>query len=250
MTRQSLNASAATALTAETVYTGYLVRIVFPSVVVYATTMGVTIPFNGNDYVPHSELISWGGLTESTDLKARGVDFNLFATPALKAAALNDNWHLSPVDIWLVVCDSAYQVIGQPAQVARNLRMAFISLEDGDNAKLTLTCETGAVDAVRDSLQIVSGETQRARYPGDTAFDRLPQIVSKVIDWGGKTTTPGTDTRPPMPFIPGRSGIAPGTGTNTNVGRNYGVPANAPVINNEPGGAFGVTAPGRSGVRP
>lgn len=199
MTRQTLTAGVPAALAENGFRVGYIFRVAFPSTTLYGTSMGIPVSFNGNVYRPEAGVLSFSGISENADLKARGVTFSLAATPAVKAAVIGDNWHNSPCDVWLVAFDAGWQMIGSPSAVARGLRMSECVLEDGDDdPRVTLTCETGAIEGTRDSRQLVSGPSQQLRYPGDTAFDQIDAVAMTTINWGGATQRV-PNTGPPLP---------------------------------------------------
>jgi len=211
MTRLNLDSSAAAESLKPTLRAANLFRLAFPSGTVYATNAGITIPWNAWLFEPGATVLSWSGYTEAADLRPRGVDFSLGLLPNLVAAVLADGWQNALCDVWIAWLDPNWNVLGTPYSIAPGLRMSTAALNIADGGgELRLTTETGGIYFDRDSATLCTGETQRRRYAGDTALDRLDQVLQKMVDWGGKISGAGSNG--------GGSGGGSGSG-NRNGGR-------------------------------
>lgn len=131
---------------------------------------------------------TFGGVsavTETTDLSANGVRFQLSGVPAeLVAVALSDVRQGLPASLWLACFDADMAMIADPLLVFSG-RTDVPDLDDsGGAAAVGVTAESRLIDLDRPRTRRYTPEDQRLDDPTDRGFDYVAGLQEKEFRFG------------------------------------------------------------------
>jgi len=135
------------------------------------------------------------GMNESSDLKQTGAQIVLSgANSAITSLIFNDAEHSSTVKIYFGCLDSSFAVIADPYEIFSGYVDVPEITDDGTSTSLTINCESDLVILERASELRFTHEMQQQFYPGDKAFEYVPQVALARPFWG-KAEKPPKKTR-------------------------------------------------------
>jgi hypothetical protein len=128
---------------------------------------------------------------ETTDLSARGINFQLSGVPsAYVAIALTENYQGRECSVLFGALDSSGALVASPVTIFAG-RMDVMSVnDDGQEASIIMTAENKLVDFRRPREVRYTHEEQQNLYPpgpgtpGDLGLEFVNAIQEKQIYWG------------------------------------------------------------------
>lgn len=182
---KTLTAGALAAIASGNVAIVHLVLMQFPSGTVALNTSNWDLVWGG---VTYKGAYGLGGISAINDGggEVKGISLSLDGGPgAMIALALDgaDEVQGTPLSIRVAMLDSAtYTIQDAPIAWAGTLDTMSIS-EDGDQATVTATAESKAVDLLRGTPMTYSDADQQAAYPGDRSMEYIVDQAGKPIVW-------------------------------------------------------------------
>ncbi len=187
MTRATLLTGNRTEVTKSALRMCYLCEIVLPSVTLRAATGDRDVVCGGNTYLGNAKFRGFGGITETSDLKARRISIELSGVSAdLISAAMADKYHYAQISLYAAFFDANWATVAEPHQLGVNLYTSTmsISLMPGGGS-ISVDAESLEVLNRRTSIVMGTPENQKRRYAGDTGMDRVRIVAETEFEWGG-----------------------------------------------------------------
>ena len=131
-----------------------------------------------------------GAISAVTDKpgEVQGITLQLFGEAAMVALALDDSDIVqgTPCIIRTAIIETTnYTVLDAPIEWAGELDTMAIG-EDGKQASINVTAESGAVDLLRGSPSYYNDADQRAINPADGSFAYVVDQIDKPMIWPAK----------------------------------------------------------------
>jgi hypothetical protein len=181
---RDLTTAAANALAAPQVRMLVFVEMDFPSGFVRVNNSGVTIAWNGSDWLGAGRVARIDAVSEGISLEARGLQFALSGVPTEHvAAALGQHYQGRNCKLWAAPLNENYVPIANPVLTFWG-RMDVMTIEMGETATITVSAESRLADWDRPRVRRYNHEDQQIDYPGDKGFEFVPQMAEKELRWG------------------------------------------------------------------
>lgn len=182
---KTYSASVLAALSAGHVVVVQLVELQFPSGTVALNTSNWNLVWGGVTYLGAYGLGSVSPIKDSPG-EIQGISFTLSAGDSSSIAlALDDAAQLqgTPAIIRTAILDTTtMQILDAPIDWAGTLDTMSIE-EDNNQATISATAESAAVDLLRGNLSTYSDADQQALFPGDVAFEYVVSQVDQPVVW-------------------------------------------------------------------
>ena len=122
---------------------------------------------------------------ETTDLAARGINFQLSGVPtAYVSLALTENYQSKECFVLFGALDSSGALVSSPVTIFAG-RMDVMSInDDGQEATIIMTAENKLVDFRRPRETRYTQEEQENLHTGDLGLEFVNAIQVKQIYWG------------------------------------------------------------------
>jgi hypothetical protein len=122
---------------------------------------------------------------ETTDLSARGINFQLSGIPsAYVSLALTENYQGKACSVLFGALDATGAIVSSPVTIFAG-RMDVMSVnDDGQNATIIMSAENKLVDFRRPREVRYTQEEQENLHPGDLGLEFVTAIQEKQIYWG------------------------------------------------------------------
>ena len=147
-----------------------------------------TITVGSVTYLGSGSLGTISPVEETTDLAARGINFQLSGVPtALVAVALSENYQGKECSVLFGALDPTGALVSSPVTIFAG-RMDVMSInDDGQNATIIMSAENKLVDFRRPREVRYTHEEQQNLYPvspPDLGLEFVTAIQEKQIYWG------------------------------------------------------------------
>lgn len=140
------------------------------------------ITWNSEIYVGSGNLISVSEVSETQELKAKGITFQLSGINAsIISIAYTENYQGRPATFWLAAKDSNDAIIADPFISFKGKMDVMEDHDDGETATITLSVESHLIDLERPKVRYYTDEDQQLEYPGDLFFEFVPALIEKEI---------------------------------------------------------------------
>lgn len=161
-----------------------LVQLTFSSGTVWLWTGIGNLEWNGFTWTGAGTLGRIGPVEETAELRAVGVELELSGIPQeVLDIAKNEDWQNRQAVAYYGVLDQSRQWIGEPFQIFGGV-MDQMSLREGAESKITLSCESDLIDLERTKARRYTPEDQASEYSGDKFFDAVAALQEIEIMWG------------------------------------------------------------------
>lgn len=122
---------------------------------------------------------------ETTDLAARGINFQLSGIPsAYVSLALTENYQGQACSVLFGALNASGALVSSPVTIFSG-RMDVMSIsDDGQNATIGMTAENKLVDFRRPREVRYTNEEQKNLFPNDKGLEFVTAIQEKQIYWG------------------------------------------------------------------
>jgi hypothetical protein len=156
----------------------------FPSGMLRVNNSGVTIPWDGHDWLGVGRLGSIGSIDEGATLEARGLSLAISGVPPENIAlALGQSYQGRDCKVWVAPLTDGHAVVADPVLIFHG-RMDTMDIDLGETATITVSAESRLADWDRPRVRRYNHEDQQIDYPGDKGFEFVPQMVEKELRWG------------------------------------------------------------------
>lgn len=181
------NQTAATAAHAEVVT---FVELDFPEGFIRVHTRIGTITWGGYDWLGLGQLGSVEMVREDSEIRPNGVKLTLTGVDsALVTSAIQSQYHGRAVTIYVGLMATDTLALGATPETVFRGMMDYMTIELAkDSGRITVNCESELARWNRPRGLAYTHESQQLIYPGDTGFDMVPTIQTRVLDWTKKTS--------------------------------------------------------------
>lgn len=144
-----------------------------------------TITVSGTGYQGIGTLGTISPVEETTDLAARGINFQLSGIPSSYVSlALTENYQGKACSVLFGALDATGALVSSPVTIFAG-RMDVMSInDDGQNATILMSAENKLVDFRRPREVRYTHEEQQNLHPGDLGLEFVNAIQEKQIYWG------------------------------------------------------------------
>jgi len=150
-----------------------------------------TITVGGVTYLGSGTLGTISPVEETTDLAARGINFQLSGVPsALIAVALSENYQGKACSVLFGALDASGVLVASPVTIFAGRMDVMAINDDGRTSTIGLSAENRLVDFRRPREVRYTHEEQQNLYPpgpgtpGDLGLEFVNAIQEKQIYWG------------------------------------------------------------------
>jgi hypothetical protein len=150
-----------------------------------------TITVGGVTYLGSGTLGTISPVEETTDLSARGINFQLSGVPsALIAVALTENYQGKACSVLFGALDASGVLVASPITIFAGRMDVMAINDDGRTSTIGLSAENKLVDFRRPREVRYTHEEQQNLYPpgpgtpGDLGLEFVNAIQEKQIYWG------------------------------------------------------------------
>jgi hypothetical protein len=151
-----------------------------------------TFTWGGNDWQGLGSLGSVSALDESAGVGSSAMTFGLNITSAALLAigvGAVEDYRGQPAKLYFTPLDEndvpIFNDAGEPDQCWRGTMDVISTGVDGEDGQIVLKCETSAFGLKRSSLRLNAAQ-QKQRYPTDTGFDYLTDLIANPQVWLSK----------------------------------------------------------------
>jgi hypothetical protein len=130
-------------------------------------------------------LFSVSSVEETADTSAKGITVTLSGIPAdMISLVLSDMRQGKSGKVYLGFLDSNGAIISDPV-LAFEGRLDIPALqEEAESATISISYESRLIDLQRTRESRYTNEDQQRAYPGDKAFEFVPNLQEIQINWG------------------------------------------------------------------
>lgn len=172
-----------------------LVELDFADGAIRLCNAGYSFSWNGYNWLGMGTLGAIEAISEGSALQMYGCQLTLSGIPSeLISEAFDISYQGRSATIWLAPLNSDYSLIASPVVVFKG-RMDTMDIAMGTTSTITTTVESRLVDWERPRIRRYNNQDQQAAHPGDNGMKYVAQMVSKELNWGGKSSfymTPGS----------------------------------------------------------
>lgn len=169
--------------------TVYFVEFKFATATLYVCTADRTIAWNAQDWIGLGAIGSISTVEESEGVESNALTFILnVAQSAILALAVGnvEEYRGKPAKMYFSPLNESFQLVGTPRLCWRGVMDLMAVAVEGEEGRVTLKCETSAYGLKRQpSLRLNSAQHKR-KYPNDTGFDYLNDLISQPSVWLSK----------------------------------------------------------------
>ena len=183
---RNLSGGLEAATTADVVAPILLVEALFDSGAVRLWTGMGSLSFNGQTYLGAGNLLAVGGVQETQELRATGVDLTVSGVPSeMLSLALAEPYQGRGCKVYFGALDTnTGALIADPYQIFAGTIDVMSIAEGGDTATIGLSVESQMLDLERSRERRYEHEDQQIDYPGDMFFQYVPTLQDATITWG------------------------------------------------------------------
>lgn len=167
----------------------YFVEFRFKSSTVYLTSWNHNIEWSGFTWIGAGSLLNISSITETESVESSAVTFSLTAADmSWLAFAIGDDaeYRKRPVIMYMCPLTESYQLEGTPIRCWYGFGDTLGMSIDGTEAGISLKCESAAYAFKRRPTIKMNAVQQKTKYPTDTGFDHLHDIITNPTVWLSK----------------------------------------------------------------
>lgn len=130
-------------------------------------------------------LMAISAIEETSEISAKGANITLTGIPSdMISLVLSDIRQNALGKVYLGFLDSSGGIIVDPYMIFEG-RLDVSSLqESGDTASISIGYESRLIDLQRTRESRYTNEDQQREFPGDLAFEFVPNLQEIQINWG------------------------------------------------------------------
>lgn len=143
------------------------------------------LTYNSNTYIGSGNLLSISEITETQNVEARGLEFELSGIPSsLLSVALSEEYQDRNISVHFAPLDATDTVISDPFTFFSG-KTDVMEIEEGrETSVIKLSAESDIVVLKRANERRRTPEDQKLTYSNDTFFDQVASLQSLEINWG------------------------------------------------------------------
>ena len=143
------------------------------------------LSWNSYTWTGAGNLMTLGGIEETTEVKAIGTQVSLSGLPSeIVSLALQEDYQGRTARIYLGALDESGDVISDPTIIFGG-RMDVMSIEEsGETAQINISIENRLIDFERTKIRRYTDQDQKIDYPDDRGFEFVASIQNTEIVWG------------------------------------------------------------------
>ncbi len=155
--------------------------------------------FDGQTWQGLGDLATISAVEEGTDVSPYSITLTLSLLDAtLAEQALEENYYMRPVTIYLGVLDEDDEFVQEPnpantqnpvALWAGHMDQMAVSVGSDQGDMITMTCESQLSLLQRSRNLMFTNTWQQSRYSGDKFFNLLAFVEGVKVNWKGKGST-------------------------------------------------------------
>lgn len=130
-------------------------------------------------------LFSVSAIEETSDVSAKGASITLSGIPSdMISLVLSDIRQNALGRVYLGFLDSSGEIVVDPYMIFEG-RLDIPALqENGETSTITISYESRLIDLQRTRESRYTNEDQQREFPGDLAFEFVPNLQEISINWG------------------------------------------------------------------
>jgi hypothetical protein len=167
----------------------YFTEFQFVAGTVYVSTANQPITWNSQDWIGLGALGAISPLEESEGLESKSMTFtlNVAQTAYLNLAVGSvENYRGRAAKLYFCPLGESFQLVGTPQLCWRGIMDTMSVGVDGQEGSIQLKCETSAYGLKRQPGFRLNAAQQKKRYPTDTGFDYLTDLIANPQVWLSK----------------------------------------------------------------
>lgn len=168
--------------------TAFFAQFHFASNTLRLSNLNFTVAWGGYEWAGLGSLSGIGDIEESDGLEPRSLTFTL-NTPAELAIAVGpvEEYRGRRAKLYRCPLDEQFRLIDTPEACWSGIMdMISVGFDDNGAAQIALKCETSAFGLKRRPALRMNAAQQKKRYPGDTGFDYLNDLIARPSLWLSK----------------------------------------------------------------
>jgi len=143
------------------------------------------LTWDGETWTGSGTLLKVSRVTETTDIRAVGLQFVLTGVPsAILDLVDGEDYQGRPAYMWVGMLDSAGAVVADPKEIFRGFMDVMTDEDDGETATVTLDCENEIITGQRAKEWRWTSEDQKLIDSDDTFCDYVADLQEKEITGG------------------------------------------------------------------
>jgi hypothetical protein len=178
-----------TALEKTVVPVAYFAEFDFRGGKVRLSNFNQTVTWGGFEWLGLGALGNISEVEESDGVESKALNFTLnIAQVSILSLAVGavEEYRGRSAKLYMCPLDEQYRLIDTPVLCWRGfMDMMSVGIE-GDEGQIVLKCETSAHGLKRQPAFRMNASQQRAKYPTDSGFDYLNDLISKPQLWISK----------------------------------------------------------------
>lgn len=183
---QNITSAQSNALSSATVRTAYFVEFHFRDGTLFMSTLNVPITWGGNTWLGMGSIGTISSVTEAESLTPTSLNFSFNAAqPSFLSLSVGDVQEYRGLVAKMYFCplDSGFNLIDVPFQCWSGVMDQVTVNVSGDQAGMTLKCETSAYGLKRANSFRMNAAQQKQYYPNDTGFDYQSNLITNPAVW-------------------------------------------------------------------
>jgi hypothetical protein len=164
----------------------YFVQFDFATATSRLSTANIPITWGGFQWSGVGTLGSIGAVEESDGLESKPLNFTInSAQPSWLALAVGpvEEYRGRKATMYMCPLDESFQMVGTPERCWSGVMDTLNVGVNGESGSITLRCETSAYGLKRRPPFRLNAAQHKKKYPTDTGFDYLNDLVSNPAVW-------------------------------------------------------------------
>lgn len=169
--------------------TVYFVELQFSSSTQRVCSANISLSWGGYDWVGLGSVGAISPLEESEGVESKSLTFTMnIAQPSLLSLAVGDveEYRGKAAKLYFCPLNESFQLAGTPDQCWRGIMDLMAVGIKGEEGQVTLKCETSAYGLKRQPALRLNAAQQKKKYPTDTGFDYLTDLIANPVVWLSK----------------------------------------------------------------
>lgn len=154
------------------------------------STFNQPITWGGNTWSGFGQLINISQVQEEEGSEAKNINITVVAAESSwLALAIGpvEEYRGRAIKLYMCPMDKSFTLVGTPVQVWRGtMDVVVISIDENGEGNVTIQCETSAFSLKRRPVFRINAAQQKQKYPTDTGFDYLVDLIAKPQLWLSK----------------------------------------------------------------
>lgn len=182
---RTLSSAMQSIMTAEVVRPIVLVECDFDTAPLYLWNGVGNLSHNSKTYVGAGNLLTIGGIAETSELTANGTSVTLSGiNNALVQVARDEDYQGRSIVIKLGAMNETGDVIADPVELFAGFMDVMTINEGGEFSSISVTAENRLIAFDRSRVRRYTDQDQKIKHPSDYGFDHVNKIQQMEVKWG------------------------------------------------------------------